>query len=120
MVGLMVLGLVSGGAAWSGQSRPTVLELFTSEGCSSCPPAEAFLGELAQRPDVFTSITGMASGGATGLRFQHRQNASASMQRMWAVSLSIRHSCSWMAVKTSWEAIGRQSAAPLRKRPRQA
>ncbi|MET1027682.1 MAG: DUF1223 domain-containing protein [Dongiaceae bacterium] len=41
------------GLAVAAAERPVVIELFTSQGCSSCPPADAFLTDLSHnRPDV--------------------------------------------------------------------
>ena len=44
--------LDSDGALAGSEAKPTLVELFTSQGCSSCPPADQFVGELAKRGDV--------------------------------------------------------------------
>ena len=46
------LWIAGAGAVLADSAPVVVVELFTSQGCSSCPPADKYLGRLAGNPDV--------------------------------------------------------------------
>lgn len=67
---LFLLGLASVGAVvakaaeprhfTSGPARVSLIELYTSEGCSSCPPAEKWLGQLRDQPGLWRDFVPVA------------------------------------------------------------
>jgi hypothetical protein len=70
------------------QDAPGVVELFTSEGCSSCPPADAFLTGLAQqRRDVLPLAFHVTYWDSSGWKDPFSLDAATTRQESYARSL---------------------------------
>jgi hypothetical protein len=65
----------------------TVLELFTSQSCSSCPPADALLGELAKQPGVLALSMHVDYWNRTGWRDPYSSAAFTGRQHRYAALL---------------------------------
>jgi hypothetical protein len=73
----------------SGPARPKIVELYTSEGCSSCPPAEALLGELATRADVVPLAFHVDYWDDLGWRDRYSLPAATERQQWWGGVLGL-------------------------------
>ena len=68
----------------SAQDNPVVVELYTSQGCSSCPPADKILHELAEREDVIALALHVDYWDYIGWKDPHADPAHADRQRAYA------------------------------------
>lgn len=77
--------LLSAGAASSAPpAQPVVVELFTSQGCSSCPPADVALAQVADRPDVIALSFGVTYWDNLGWKDTFARREFTERQRAYA------------------------------------
>jgi hypothetical protein len=82
---LLAILLAAAPAAAQPAHRPIVVELFTSQGCSSCPPADAFLAELARsRADLLPLGFHVTYWNGLGWRDPFSLDAATARQRHYA------------------------------------
>ena len=77
------MALCTFGATARAQS-PVVVELFTSQGCASCPPADALLAQLAGRDDVIGLALHVDYWDYIGWRDEFAQPAFTARQKGYA------------------------------------
>ena len=64
--------------------RPVAVELFTSQGCSSCPPADALLARLAADPGIVAMTRPVTYWDRLGWRDTLARPANTDLQRAYA------------------------------------
>ncbi len=82
LAALTAAGSSSGGAAPA--AHPVAVELFTSQGCSSCPPADAVLARLARDPEVVAISRPVTYWDQLGWKDTLAPQANTDLQRAYA------------------------------------
>jgi hypothetical protein len=90
MAGVMVAAQAAGMDALAAGNARAVAELFTSQGCSSCPPADAIAGRLLADPSVLVLSFHVNYWDDLGWKDSFSSQLSTDRQNDYARSLGVR------------------------------
>jgi len=108
---LLSLGLIIAVLPAQAGERPIVVELFTSEGCSSCPPADKLLAELANRPDVLALSFHVDYWDRLGWKDPYSSHQATERQNRYATLLDLASVYTpQIVVDGKWQAVGSDRA----------
>ena len=87
------LGLLASGVRAADAAHPTVVELFQSQGCSSCPPANANVIALSTRADILALSFQVTYWDQLG--WKDTFGSPLNTARQWDYARALRHDNVW-------------------------
>lgn len=81
------LSVLASATAQAGGVRPVVVELFTSQGCNSCPQADAYFAKLSQRSDVLALSLPVTYWDMLGWKDTLATDANTRRQKAYAMAM---------------------------------
>jgi hypothetical protein len=78
-------GAAQAQAARAGNLRPVLVELFTSQGCAACPPADEFIDRLSREPGIVAISRPVTSWDRFGWRDTLARPENTQLQEHYAV-----------------------------------
>ena len=88
-LGLAAVAALTMAAPAFAQTPLQVVELYTSQGCSSCPPANAAVAQLAARPEILALSFGVTYWDQIGWKDTFAQKKFT--DRQWDYAKGLRH-----------------------------
>jgi hypothetical protein len=89
MAAALALMLSAAEASAASPRSPAIVELYTSEGCSSCPPAEKLLEGLVSREDVLPLAFHVDYWDSLGWRDRFSMKEATARQQSFATTLNL-------------------------------
>ena len=90
---------------------PVVVELFTSQGCNSCPPADALLGRLAERKDLLPLAFHVDYWNYLGWKDPFSSGLATDRQKSYSRVLDVMVYTPQMVIDGAKDAVGSDEAA---------